>query len=1256
MDNLKFITNNCNGLATSDEKRLKIFLYLQNAIKNGVLFLQETHSNSDSENKFRKDFGKDNELYFSHGTSASCGVAIGFCGKYERQIIKKIIDPNGRYLMMHVKFGDSDYALINIYNPNTENEQLRLLAEIGEKMEQLEIEPDTNVVFGGDFNFYFDKTLEADGGNPRTKLQSIASFIKIKEKYDLCDIWRIQHPTERRYTFRQNRNTGKLQTRLDFLFISNQLQASVCNSDIKVAMCTDHSPVYLDLSLENIHLQRGSGFWKYNSSLNKDPVYKENLRALIRDFLQANHNLNGQLKWELLKYEVKKYTISYTSKIAKEKRANKDLLEKQIALFNAANVDENNVNFKKARDDLEKKFSDQAAGIRIRSKCEWYELGEKSNKYFLNLEKKNAVTSTINKLTDDNKNVTSQNEVLHDIEKFYKNLFTNKNLKTSASCKNFLQGLNTPTLDEEDQLLLNIEITEGELFLALSEMQDGRSPGNDGLSAEFYKEFWHEIKAPFIDSILHAKDFGQFSTSQRQAIIRLIEKRDKDKTKIGNWRPISLLNVDVKIISKVLAKRLKGVLAKIICSNQTAYVKDRFIGEGGRLISDILEMTDELKMGGILLTIDFQKAFDSLNHNFIIGSCQKFGIPEYMITWIKVLLTNQESCVINGGTTTPYFKLERGARQGDPIAAYLFIIALEMLFTLIKNNDEIKPLQLCESTFLYTAYSDDATFLLKDEASVKALFKTIKVFSDFSDLRPNFDKCEIAGIGVLKGVKWALCGLKSVDLTQQTIKILGIHFSYNLALRDEKNFINSVKKIETLLHVWCQRGLTLGGKITIFKTLAISQIVYVAYLSCVPNFVIKELMKIQNHFLWNGKRAKIKHETLCNSFENGGLQSVDIEFKIKALQLSWIHRLFDQKEHQWKTIPRFLLRRNFGDINVFYHHFSPTGEALRSFPIFYRDVFALWRNCSTRPITPASILNQRIWHNDFIKIGNSPVIFRDFARANLNFVFQLFNHDGSIKTWDQVKTEFNLQNRLYFRYTQLVHALPQGWRQAVLPIPDDIVPTQGILQCTKLIPLDKLISRQIYAILIRKRAHVPTSRAYYINKFPTTENNWLRIYSLPRRVSTYGYDRIFQYKILNNVLYLNKKLFLFGKSTVSTCSFCSNADEDPPHLFANCHETLALWASLKVALLPNLVLPDLEEMFALLGFYEALPLHFKLVNHILLLFKIYLYQSRDSGSLRINGILSKIRKTAKLELALAPIGSADYTLYESKWAPLNELL
>ena len=1260
MDNLKFVTNNCNGLATSEKDRIKQFLYLQNIIKNiGILFLQETHSTKDSEKKFQENFGKNNELYFGHGSSNSCGVAIGFCGNFERKIEKQIVDPKGRYLLILATIGDSEYALINIYNDNIEKDQLKTLQEVIEKIEQLDINPDTKVVLAGDFNFYFNKELEAVGGNPKTKVQSIASFLKIKEKYNLVDIWRIQHPKEKRYTFRQNRITGKLKRRLDFIFISDHLQTSVVNTDIKVAMCTDHSPVYMDLSLENIHLEKGRGFWKYNASLNKDPLYKEEIRPLIRNFLNLNRDLDKQLKWELLKYEVKIFTRRYTKRLAKEKKANRENLEKKLTSLNDADVDPDDEDYRKTREDLDKIYDDIAIGIRVRSKCNWYESGEKSNKYFLNLEKKNAITSTITKLTDDDRSITNQKDVLSSIEKFYKNLFTNKNKNSSESCKNFLQDLQNPTLNEEDQRALSNDLSEDELYLALSEMQDGKSPGNDGLSCEFYKEFWEDIKSPFIDSIFHAKACGQLSSSQRQAIIRLIEKRDKDKTKIGNWRPISLLNVDVKILSKTLAKRLKEVLSKIICSNQTAYVKDRFIGEGGRLISDLLEMTDELKMDGIILTIDFQKAFDSLNHNFITESCQKFGIPENMINWIKIMLKNQESCVINGGTTTKYFKLERGARQGDPIAAYLFIIALEILFLMIKNNDDIKPLSLCESSFLYTAYADDATFFLQDEYSVKALFATMKLFSNFSDLKPNLDKCEIAGIGVLKGVTWALCGLKSVDLTQQTIKILGIHFSYNKNLSDELNFTNIVKKIETLLRIWCQRSLTLEGKITVFKTLAISMVVYIAYLSSVPSYIIKEVKKIQNHFLWNGKRAKIKHETLSNSYENGGLQSVDIDLKIKALQLSWFHRLFDQKEHQWKTIPRYLFLKKFGCVNIFSHHFSPSKELLSSIPTFYQNILIAWKDVSSGPITSVPILNQHIWHNHFLKIGEKSFYFKEFANANLNYVYQLFHPDGSIKNWNFLKQEFNLENKSYFRCIQLLHSIPAQWRQTVLAglaTPNDIIPAQGILQCTIIIPMEKLTSKQIYSILIRKRAHTPTSKAYYDTKFPCIENNWPKIYMLTKKTTKNAYDRIFQYKILNNTLFLNKKLFLFGISHTSRCSFCANEDEDATHIFANCPRSVTLWEGLKQAFSPHLLIPNLNDKAALLGFYEASPERLLLINHTLLLFKLHIYQRRDYGTLNLDILLKRIYDTAKLELSLAVIGSPTQTYYANKWRPLINLL
>ena len=174
-----------------------------------------------------------------------------------------------------------------------------------------------------------------------------------------------------------------------------------------------------------------------------------------------------------------------------------------------------------------------------------------------------------------------------------------------------------------------------------------------------------------------------------QAIIKLIEKEDRDKRFIKNWRPISLLNVDSKIISKALSENLKEVLPDLIFSQQTAYVKNRHIGESGRLISDMIEVTETRKIGVLLVTMDIENAFYSLDHNFLISTLEKYGFGQSFILWIKILLNDQESCVSNGGKTTKYLMLGRGARHGDPISAFLFILALEIMFLLIKTKPEI---------------------------------------------------------------------------------------------------------------------------------------------------------------------------------------------------------------------------------------------------------------------------------------------------------------------------------------------------------------------------------------------------------------------------------------------------------------------------------------------------------------------------------------------------------------------------------------
>ena len=156
---------------------------------------------------------------------------------------------------------------------------------------------------------------------------------------------------------------------------------------------------------------------------------------------------------------------------------------------------------------------------------------------------------------------------------------------------------------------------------------------------------------------------------------------------------------------------------------------------------------------------------------------------------------NQQSCIINGDFTTRYFNLEKGACQGNPISAYLFILALEVIFELVKNNADIRGITIFNHVFLYAAFADYSTFFLNDLLSVKNLIYIFIVFSLFSGLKGNFSKCEIAGLGLgsLKGVLEAACSLKSINLTTNTIKILGVHFSYNSTLKVQNNFLDSVK-------------------------------------------------------------------------------------------------------------------------------------------------------------------------------------------------------------------------------------------------------------------------------------------------------------------------------------------------------------------------------------------------------------------------------------------------------------------------------
>ena len=176
----------------------------------------------------------------------------------------------------------------------------------------------------------------------------------------------------------------------------------------------------------------------------------------------------------------------------------------------------------------------------------------------MNLETANQQRCTISKLFDENENLlTTKDEILLRIKKFYVHLVEKKNAELAENVDSLLSSLNLPKITEAQKAEVEKEITMEDLYESLVSMEGGKSPGNDGFGKEFYMAYWETLKTPFFECLMHAKETGKLSNSQLQSLIKLLTKGDRDRRYIGNWRPISLLNVDTKILSKTIANKLK---------------------------------------------------------------------------------------------------------------------------------------------------------------------------------------------------------------------------------------------------------------------------------------------------------------------------------------------------------------------------------------------------------------------------------------------------------------------------------------------------------------------------------------------------------------------------------------------------------------------------------------------------------------------------------------------------------------------------
>lgn len=314
-------------------------------------------------------------------------------------------------------------------------------------------------------------------------------------------------------------------------------------------------------------------------------------------------------------------------------------------------------------------------------------------------------------------------------------------------------------------------------------------------------------------------------------------------------------------------------------------------------------------MLGILIALDFCKAFDSLEWPFIMRILDAFNFGSSIKRWISTFYTNVESVVLNNGYTTNWFKPSKGVRQGCPLSPYLFIPSAELMSINLRYDSGVKGINLFGNELKLSQFADDTNLFCADLNSVEKALNTVNDFGRIAGLQLNMKKTKAIWLGKWANNKTNPLGMK---WTHTPVRILGIHFSYDKKGNDDLNFSLKLRKLQTKLDMWSARSLTLFGRVLITKTLGISQIIYSASNIEVPDTIADTLKRKLFNFIWKKKKDKIKRTVLYQDLEEGGLHMTDVDLMFKALRLAWIPRLLNAGDKNWCSVPNHYFRKKGG--------------------------------------------------------------------------------------------------------------------------------------------------------------------------------------------------------------------------------------------------------------------------------------------------------------------------------------------------------
>ena len=1259
---LKICTINVRGLKSDATKRRDMFSWLRKK-RLDIYLLQETHCSKQLEQYWRNEWGY--KAFFSSYDTGSRGVAILFNNTFEHNIHNIHHDPEGRYLIIDISVFNQRISLLNVYAPNEDKPDF--FTSLGLKLEAIN---NTSIICGGDFNVVQDYNIDTNNIYRHNNPKSNSKVHDIKADLDLIDPWRLHNPQTRMYTWHSSGRGTNKQSRLDYFLISSDLGELVNDTQIRPGYRTDHSLV--TVSINFITQKRGAGIWKFNNSLLRDKTYVAEVKKCIKETLQqycdyhidefesiedVPLNINDQLFFEMLKLQIRAISIPYAAAKKRERQKQEKDAEIEInlrhRLYTESPNDENLETLRTAQDSLQAIRQKQVEGQMIRAKARWNLEGEKPSRYFLNLEKRHYSEKVIPKLiTDDKKEITDIQEIIKEQTRFYKELYRTRKPKLTEKQKEMFFPKHSnllKVLTEDQKQSCEGDLTQAECLTTLKNMKNNKSPGPDGYTVEFFKFFWKDLGYFLVKAINEGNRIGKLSVTQRLGQITCLPKPNRSKLYMKNWRPITLLNVDYKIASGSIANRIKNNIGSIVSDSQKGFVKGRYMGECIRLVYDVIQKIDEKKINGTILLIDFEKAFDSLEWSFIDKSLEYFGFGPLLRKWITTFYTDVESFIMNNGHCSSRFIIERGVRQGDPLSALLFILAVEFLAAALKENPNIKGIEIDNTEYLISQFADDTTMLLNDdEKTFQAVVDTLDDFAKCSGLKINYDKTKAVRIKANSNYHY-LPELKIQWKTRGKFTLLGIEFDLDKIDITETNYLTKIESVKRTLNTWIHRNLTILGKITIIKTLALSQLVNLfTVLPNPPQDKMKELETLFFKFTWGNKRDKIKRTVMINTKENGGFKFPHILSFCNSQKISWIKRLHDLTNiSEWKVLFCSNMEKYGG--NYIWLCKNNNRKILNSLNPFWKDVYAAWINAQSAMPHQENYLEETLFFNDNIKMGGEPIYIKSWFQAGIQFVNDLVKNDGNFMSLQELNNTFMI-NINFLQYHGIKRAIPKIWKEKIQNEKKKLVDTEPVN--IKYIKQLKKPGRFFYEKMIEKIAKRPQKSQGKWEKdlgIEISENEWAQYYKLPYNCSNETKITVTQTKILHRIISTNKILYKMKLSATNTCTFCEFNVESIQHLIWECPVSRSIWLALSEWLEDNNVNHNITKTVSILGDIEP---NTRLKNRILLITKQVLLNCKYNNiPPTFNYVLQTIKHKYKVDKYTFPDAQLN-----KMWHPLIDTL